>query len=234
MTIPPEAAVLARAIAELRAAYPRQDFPDASVAYYTRMLVDLPADEVAEAVDRIVRRSPFLPSIAEIRIDVGEASLQLPTAAEAWSMVSDREFYPYEGRLPEVVRESLRAVGGLWTVKHDDNPAVIRAQFVKDYESRRAVAIAMAVGSHPRTELERPAAVHPELAETTQVNPRPVWARRLARVSLYPGDTLPPPTEAERHDAIAVLEAEGWGLRPLLGEAQMIMDEATAHDEAAV
>ena len=68
---------LAASIAVLRLAYPRQDFPDAAVAFYVRQLVDLPPAEVEAAVDRLTKRSTWLPSIAEIRAECAEASCGL-------------------------------------------------------------------------------------------------------------------------------------------------------------
>lgn len=77
---------------------------------------------------------------------------------------------------------------------------------------------------------------------------RPVWARHLSRVSLerlvediglpvrqpYPGPTMLPPTDEEKHDAILVLE-QGWdggkdwpeAANAMLVEAQRIMDESS-------
>jgi hypothetical protein len=63
------------------------------------------------------------------------------------------------------------------------------------------------------------------LPYTNLINPRPVWARHLRRFEL--GEQLGPPTEAEKHDAILVLEAQGWGITPLLMEAEQIFIEAS-------
>lgn len=223
----------AMAVAALRVAYPRQEFPDESVRLYVRMLDDLDPTMVGRATERLIRRSTFLPSVAEIRLEVAEESYALPTATEAWSMVSDRGLYPLEGELPGTVRDSLRAVGGLWAIKSTSGYAV-RAQFLRDYEQRRATAMLEATGARaPRQELTRAEQAFGTLDAIPEVDegvmrPRPVYARWLRRMSGNPGV----PTDEEKHDAIEVLastwddDAEfGSGLHT---EAQRIMDEASA------
>ena len=74
------------ALALLRATYPRQDFPDLTVAVYGRMLADLDDEAVVPAVQRLINRCTFLPSVAEIRQEVAEARLGLPSAEEAWEI----------------------------------------------------------------------------------------------------------------------------------------------------
>ncbi len=62
------------------------------------------------------------------------------------------------------------------------------------------------------------------MTDTTRVIPRPVWARRERRLV---GLELDPPSEAEKQDAIRVLEAGiKWPLS-LYAEAEAIMREAT-------
>lgn len=236
------AATTAAAVAALRVAYPRQDFPDDTVRLYVRMLADLDPGEVTAAVERLIRRSTFVPAIAEIRLEVAESACNLPSVAEAWSMVTDGVSV-YD--LPEPVRESLAASGGRFTVMNSERPSVVRAQFCADYESRRARAILAAAGADPRPQLtraERAFGRVAELPESESITPRPVWARWLRRqergarlgMGALP-DPLPPPTDAEKHDAILVLQAgwDGGGDWPQVAtalhtEAQRIMDEASA------
>lgn len=133
----------AAAIAALRAAYPRADFPDRSVELYARMLARYDDDELQAAVERLIRRSTFLPSIAEIGRDIAEAKCGLPTPPQAWDIV-------LSGALrdaPEAVRESARSCGGRWSIVHSEHPETVRAQFVRDYTSRREQAIQEASGS---------------------------------------------------------------------------------------
>lgn len=123
-----------RTIERLRAAYPRQAFPPESVAMYVVSLVDLPPEDVALAVSALVSRSEWLPSIAEIRRQVVEASLALPRAAAAWELIQT-----VEGRrdAPEVVRRALALVGGPYALRSTTNPSVLAGQFRKAYDELR-------------------------------------------------------------------------------------------------
>ena len=140
---------VAAAIAVLRDAFPRQDFPDSSVSLYSRMLGDLDGTKVAEAVVRLIRRSTWLPSIAEIRLEVAEGECQLPTAAEAWLLacVPVEELHGVPPH--DLVMESIKACGGRWNIIHADRPETIRAQFLRDYEERRRSALLESSGASP-------------------------------------------------------------------------------------
>jgi hypothetical protein len=140
---------VASAIAVLRDAFPRQDFPDRSVSLYSRMLSDLDGAKVSEAVVRLIRRSTWLPSIAEIRMEVAEGECQLPTAAEAWSLACVPVEELHGVPPPELVMESIKACGGRWNIIHADRPEIIRTQFLRDYEGRRSSAILKASGASP-------------------------------------------------------------------------------------
>lgn len=228
---------LAAGIAALTLAYPRASFPEGSVQLYARMLADLAESEVAEAIERLIRRSTFLPTIAEIRTEVIDARLGLPTAEEAWEIVTRGSVKD----APEELRIALESAGGRWSVMHAENPEVVRAQFTKDYASRRNRSIQIASGAvvasnivslvtrRPLRALEASAA----LPESTRIAPRPVMMRLMRRRS---GRVLGDPSDPERADAILVLhdgpqafpdEPEGH-VDPLFEEAQRIMDESTA------
>jgi hypothetical protein len=66
-----------------------------------------------------------------------------------------------------------------------------------------------------------------KLPTSTAIVPRPVWKRWLRR-SLMNVNAMPPPTEAEKADAIRVLSipAEEQWVWGLWFEAQRILDEA--------
>lgn len=147
-----DADLLAAAIAALRPAYPRQDFPNDSVAMYARMLGDFDSTEVGEAIKRIVRRSEWLPSIAEIRREVVEARLQLPSAAEAWSMVLNVATVNWLD-VPEIVRDSITVFGGRQAILQSEKATWTRAQFLRDYADRRAATVEEAAGASPRPTL---------------------------------------------------------------------------------
>lgn len=161
---------LATAIAILRDAFPRQDFPDGSVSLYINMLSDLDGVAVAEAVRRLVRRSTWLPSIAEIRLEVAEAECHLPTASEAWSMVSVPTASltsEVVASIPEIVKESMMAMGGRFTITHSENIDTVRAHFTRDYEDRRRNALLQAAGAVAPREL--PPAVGGVLGQTDRM-----------------------------------------------------------------
>jgi hypothetical protein len=191
----------AAAIAILRDAYPRQPFPDASVAFYARKLADLDAVELAGAVDRITNRSTFLPSVAEIRSEVAEARLGLPTTAEAWETAESGSLRT----APEPLRRAVEIVGGRWAIRHSDNPTAVRAQFRQAYEDLRQEAVLREAGALPeRRDLRAiEASPDPALAEAEHFVPGPVMARAGRELT---GQPLESPTDEEKRDAIRILK----------------------------
>lgn len=152
----------ATAVAVLRDAYPRQAFPDASVDLYVRMLSDLDGFTVAEAIKRLVRRSEWLPSISQIRMEVAEVECNLPTPAEAWELVTRPV-----GQAPSlhpIVKASMDSCGGRWNITHSERIETTRAQFLSDYEARRAhhlTQVATGVARAPQIESDRPKELGP-------------------------------------------------------------------------
>jgi hypothetical protein len=214
----------AGAVAILTAAYPRQAFPADSVRLYVRMLADVPPDALSRAVTRLIRRSTFLPSIAEIRREAAEETLALPTPAEAWQQAS----VEHDFRHP-LVWESLRAVGGSWAIRTTERPEIVRAQFLKDYGARRDAALLVEMGAAP----ELAAAAEPVAAIPEATISRRAVSLRLERRLM--GEPIGPPTDEERHDAILFLDEIGkmivpiemiGGMRQLHVEAQRVMDDA--------
>lgn len=206
----------AGSVAILSAAYPRQAFPTDSVRLYVRMLADLNPDALAAAVARLIRRSTWLPSIAEIRLEVAEATLALPSVGEAWEQA-------LIGRgMHDLVKRSYLAAGGAWAFRTSEKPEILRAQFAKDYEARRADALLAEIEAHPIPAIE--ISDVDALPVSSAIVPRPVWARYLRRQ--IDGIHVEP-TEEEKHDAIRVLELgshPGIEGGPLHHEAQRIMD----------
>jgi hypothetical protein len=203
---------VALAVAVLRDAYPRADFPDRTVALYASMLNDLDDAATMAAVRRLVRRSTFLPSVAEIRREVAEAQLGLPTPEEAAESVF-RDGGP--GSLHPRVRESLMAIGGPWAVRTSETPGILRSQFVKDYAARRETLLLEAMGARALPPAE-PLALPP----TTQMRPRPIAERYFARMR---GERLGPPSEREKADAIRILKVGHADV--LYVEAERLLDE---------
>ena len=206
---------VAVAVAILRDAYPRQDFPERTAVLYGRMLADLDDLLVVEAVRKIVKTSRFLPSIAEIREQVAEATLGLPTASEAWDLVNTGQ------PLPRIAQESLNALGGRWAHRMTDTPSIFRAQFVKDYDARRGALVSATMINVEKTALEV------ALPISTRLQERPVFARLGRRLR---GEDLGPVTNGEKSDAIRVLQAGPQTEDPrdddLYVEAERIIEEA--------
>lgn len=58
-------------VARLRASYPRATMGEAAVEVYARAILDLGFEEVDAAIDLLVSREKYLPSVAELRLAVG-------------------------------------------------------------------------------------------------------------------------------------------------------------------
>jgi len=224
----------AQSMQMLRDAYPREDFPDRTVALYAAALEAIPAEVLTAAVHNIVARSRFLPRVSEILEECAELALDLPTAEQAWGIAERGSLRDAH----EAVRRATDHVGGRWQILHSDNIPTVRAQFVKAYENiRREYLDEYRTGRARELPAGSPGALSPTMAalpETTRIRPRPVMARLSAR---WAGRDLAPPTEEEKADAIEYLRegpAEGGGildlvpgviLDPLYQEAERIFAE---------
>lgn len=218
---------LALALGMLRDTYPRADFPDRAVMMYRELLKDMDEAEVLAAVTRLCVGSKFLPSVAEIRCEVAEGKLQLPTPEEAWDIACTGGL---RNAAPEV-KAAAEAVGGRWNILHSGNPTTTRSQFVKDYAARRASAVRVFTGAQlpPAVSALTMGETMAALPATTRIRPRPVMSRLHRR---WAGRDLEPPTEEEKADAIDVLR-EGWmadepAHDPLYCEAERVFAEADA------
>jgi hypothetical protein len=196
----------AAAIGVLRAAYPRQAFPDESVSFYARKLRDLDPDELLAAIDRLTNRSSFLPSVAEIRREVAEARLNLPNLAEAWEIAMCGSLRD----APAPVRGAAEYVGGRWAILHTDNLVALRAQFREQYDRLREQALLEEAGALPAQPIMGPATEQAALPSSTDDLERwaPPEGSVLARaVRELAGRQLDPPSEAEMRDAIEVMRS---------------------------
>lgn len=222
----------AAAIAILRDAYPRSNFPDRTIQLYGAALGSLPDDAVVAAVNELIQTSEFLPTIAAIKRAVAEREMRLPSAEDAWEIAERGSLR----NAPEPVRRAAEHVGGRWQILNSENPTTVRAQFLRAYDGLRERALtAYVLGEDP---FPKPALEAPTMAAlppSDRVRPRPVMARLSAR---WAGRPLPPPTEEEKADAIAVLRdlpaedremgSGSWLLDPLYQEAERIFEEGAA------
>lgn len=161
----------ALAISILRDAYPRQDFPDRSATLYGQMLADLDDQAVVEAVRRLIRRREFLPAISEIRREVAEMALALPSPLEAWEMVNDQTVSVLA--LPVEVADALKSMGGKYALRNSTEPGIFRSQFVKIYGELREHALHEEMGAvAPRGVTELPSPTMRSLPVSTSITPR--------------------------------------------------------------
>ncbi len=196
---------LARALTNMRDAFPKQPFGDNAVRIYAEQLADLDGIDVLRAVERLLRTSRYMPTIADIRAEVVEAINPLPTPEEAWDQA-------VAGHTDStLVRETIEACGGYWEIRSSTNLGTLRAQFRKDYEARRDVEMKTLMAGTPirPEQLAPPEVAHLNgkrvrmIPETTRVMPRPTTRLMALRYSGHPPE-LPPTTE-EMQDAIEIL-----------------------------
>lgn len=220
----------AAGVAALTMAYPRAEFPQASVELYMRMLADLPDEEVARAIERLIKRSRFLPTIAEIRLEVSDTQLRLPAVEEAWEIA-------LRGNLalaPPELRAAVDSCGGRWSMLHSESPEVVRSQFTKDYAARRDRSILVNAGAsvahenvvemlphQQRRELRDARERVGELEESSRIAPRPVMLRLMRRMA---GQAIDAPTVGELLDAGRIVKDGPQPLEP--GEPDPLYDEA--------
>lgn len=155
----------------LAAAYPTQrqrmtnDDVRAMAAIYTAGLLDLDLERATAAVNRLVKSSRWIPTIAEIRaaaVDVGHGG-RTP-GGEAWGMARKLSSYRFSDDLEELdplLRRTLQALGMIkwrelwrrdetirqWAVCTGDNEVADRARFIELYDQlsqdeRKEAAIA--------------------------------------------------------------------------------------------
>lgn len=210
-------------VASLRLAYPRQEFPDESVRWYIRQLADLDPSAVETAVMRLQRRSEWLPSIAEIRREVAEDTLQLPSVEDAWVIAS-------RGALKEAppeVRAAADAVGGRGSIKMSERPEAMSRWFRDEYRARRERAILEFAGANavPVSPATLPGPTMAALPVSKRIEPRPIVMRWIRVQS---GDGVDEPTDEEKADAIAYMRdhySEESPEDPIYGLAESLMVE---------
>ena len=113
---------------------------------YVSMLADINPVTLEQAVANLIKRSKFLPSIAEIREECSALSAfvnaheELPTAQDAWERVYQvARSYGYEkglDKLEGLTKQCAKAIWKSFDPQNGDNfnETSCRAQFVKNYE----------------------------------------------------------------------------------------------------
>lgn len=122
------------------------DIPKERMKLYVSMLADINPVTLEQAVANLIKRSKFLPSIAEIREECSALSAfvnaheELPTAQDAWERVYQvARSYGYEkglDKLEGLTKQCAKAIWKSFDPQNGDNfnETSCRAQFVKNYE----------------------------------------------------------------------------------------------------
>jgi hypothetical protein len=111
--------------------FPEGGWRDDTFELYEGVLGQLQRDVGASVVARLINRCRTFPRIAEIREEVAEQVLELPTPAEAWEQAMGR------GERHRLVDELIAHFGGGYTMRTDDNPGALRGQFMRAFEDVR-------------------------------------------------------------------------------------------------
>jgi hypothetical protein len=110
-------------------------------ALWAELLKDITGEVVLAATKQILADpSPFPPTVGQVRakcVDITTGTIGGETAAMAWDVV-----LAYiagtscdTSHMSEKCLRALKSVGGTWQVMHSDKPGVVRAQFIKSYDS---------------------------------------------------------------------------------------------------
>lgn len=141
------------ALGVLSAAYPRYDLTDQTIAVYTRMLADLPADILRMAALECASKRTFFPSVHELRQAATVLDMRangVPSAAEAWQELVEapadwvvrhheevdgrwhiyNEPYQFSHPIVEKVARNLGAPEKFWS----GNLAADRSRFMDAFE----------------------------------------------------------------------------------------------------
>lgn len=133
-------------MALVSAAWPKFEISDDRVLLWHELLEDVDFATALVALKKLMLENEFPPSIAEIRRAIAEVTTpesERLEAGEAWAQVRQairafgyyRELEALES-LPPAVAEAVRAIG--WQeICATEEPEVVRAQFMRIYESIR-------------------------------------------------------------------------------------------------
>jgi hypothetical protein len=120
----------------LFAAYPDVALREGTEATYVRFLGELDAEAAEAAIADLVRTSSRLPTIADVRRRLAEATLGLPSALEAY-----RSLFEPGAELHPLTRYAAEIFGGTYNIRTSDAPAATRRQFLDFYEQLRDEAV---------------------------------------------------------------------------------------------
>lgn len=104
-------------------------------------LEDVPYQAAQQFLVTWFRTEKWAPDPSEIRLAVGADLLGLPAVEEAWGMVLRAASAFDSSDLPQAMKVAIRAVGGLYAVKHHDRPDMLRIPFIEAYTFERKDAL---------------------------------------------------------------------------------------------
>jgi hypothetical protein len=133
-----------KCLAMLKAAYPRQQLADETIDVYTMALADVNPDLLRTAVLRLISRSVFFPTVAELRQTAADIAIEragYPTALQAWEIALNR---PKEAT-DEIKRAVRMICGDFYNLRMSTMQGADRARFIEAYgeimnEKRNEVA----------------------------------------------------------------------------------------------
>ena len=113
-----------------------------TVGLYNNMLFDIPDQALVVAAQECIAHCKFFPTVAEIRDRAYQhesMALELPSPEAAWAELQremkDKGHYEPPTFSHEIIREAMYAVGGWFHLCVEANHEVVRAQFMKIYQS---------------------------------------------------------------------------------------------------
>jgi hypothetical protein len=152
-------------VAQLKAAFPRQEVTKETLAVYARMLADLDVDAAQHAVLGIMAESTFFPAIAEIRERVARNACTLPSVEAALAELDRavRRFSPDDSRTwtydddwsDPLIARAVHMVGSVAQIWGSRSPGYDRREFKAAYlglcdEQVKSVQLAIAAPANLR------------------------------------------------------------------------------------
>lgn len=142
-----------RLIGLIRAGWPRDEMSPETAKAYAEDLLDLDHDTALEAFAELRRTRKFRPHQSELRERVAEKTLAIPSASAAWAEVEeaakDYDDYDEARKWPtyshDLIRQTVRALGGLRALTYSSNPSTDRAHFLRLYREMRQEVVETAM-----------------------------------------------------------------------------------------
>lgn len=137
----------------IKAGWPRDEMSPETAKAYAEDLIDLDYATALAAFLEIRRSCKFRPHQSEIRGRVAEKTLGIPSASAAWREVEEaaKEYDDYDEarKWPtyshDLIKQTVRALGGLRALTYSSNPSTDRAHFLRLYREVRQEVVETAM-----------------------------------------------------------------------------------------